>query len=258
MKKQLFFSILTLLGTAVLNAQKTPVSSASYDVSLAIYSESGNNGVAVAWNSEKSLYYTSYAGNASYPIEVFDVYGSSKSSGELGADIRGMWYNPSAKRLEGIQYNNQGGLFISLAFDGTPLNNNLTDFSYGMDGQAVATYDAVKKQVIFVQENQVYMFKANSRKAKKIQLRPAAPEIQLVQSPLWTGVKGYELGLLKAGQKVVYLFNIKTGAQSARIRLDDYTDIEPIYAFNVSYCNNRVWLYDKGTRTWYGYLLFAD
>lgn len=256
MKKQLFLFALSLLISGSSLRAQTPVSSAINDITLPIYSEDGNNGVAVAYDPNRALYYTSYAGNASYPIEVFDAYGSSKYTGAIGADIRGMWYNPAAKRLEGILYDNTGGFFITLDMNGTPLNNNITAFSYGMDAQAVATYDAVKKQVIFVQSYEVYLFKANSRKAKKVKLQPATEGVQLVQTPLWTGVKGYELGLLEAGETVLYLFDIKSGKQSARIKLNDYYGTEPIYAFNISYCNNHVWLYDKGTRTWYGYQIF--
>jgi len=256
MKKQLFLFALSLLSAAGHLSAQTPVSSASNDLSLVIYSDEGNNGVAVAYDEARGLYYTAYAGNAYYPIEVFDRYGSSKYTGAIGADIRGMWYNPAAKRLEGILYNNEGGYFITLDMNGTPLNNNITAFSYGMDAQSVATYDPAKKQVIFVQSNEVYLFKANSRKSKKIKLQPASEDVQLVQAPLWTGVKGYELGLLEAGETVLYLFDIKTGRQTARVKLADYYGTEPIYAFNISYCNGRVWLYDKGSRSWYGFPVF--
>lgn len=257
MKKQLFLIAFTLMYAAGSFVQaQLPLSLSSSDISLPIYSGSGNNGLAVAYNPEKDLYYTSFAGNAHYPIEVFDRYGSSKSSGEIGADIRGMWYNPTAKRLEGILYNNTGSYFISLGYDGKPLSNNITAFSYGMDPQSVATYDPVKKKVIFVESGIVYLFKPLSLKAKKIKLQPAAEGVSLVEVPLWTGVKGYELGLLGAGETVLYLFNIKNGRQTARIKLDDYFGIETISAFNVSYCNGHVWLYDKNSRSWYGYPVF--
>ncbi|HYG15241.1 MAG TPA: hypothetical protein VEC12_05760, partial [Bacteroidia bacterium] len=59
----------------------------------------GTNGVAVAWDPGRKVYYAAIAGNPSFPLEMFDEKGNHLHSSETDFDMRGMWWNTAKKML---------------------------------------------------------------------------------------------------------------------------------------------------------------
>lgn len=257
MKKLILFVGLVLSVQAM--AQK-PLSRSNCDITLAIQAENGTNGVAVAYNPTTQLYYTAFAGNSVYPLEIFDASGKFISTQEIGYDSRGLWYNPSSKKLEGISYDNAGTFSISLNMDGGISGATEEAFSYGMDGQTVAAYSDKKKMLVFVEGSTAYFFKPGKTKSKMVILSPNDPNAELnTNGPIYTGVKNYEIGLFEASTMTVHLFNGSSGKETASVKLTPGTcgelGVVPSY-FRVSYANNRVFLFDTDTRQWTGYKLF--
>jgi hypothetical protein len=254
--------ILLMLGlaTTMFATAQSPLTNSNCDITLTIQGEDGTNGVAVAYNPSTQLYYTVFAGNAVYPIEVHSSTGTSLSSEEIGFDVRGMWYNPGTKSLEGISYDNQGGFEIKLNADGTIKGSSASSFAYGMDGQTVATYAAKKKSIMFVEGNTVSFFKPGKNKSKTLTLTPTDMNASLnTNGPMYTGVKNYEIALFEAETMTVHLFSASNGKETGKVVLKSGKCSElgevPSY-FRVSYCNDRVFLFDTEARTWTGYKLF--
>ncbi|MES2555558.1 MAG: hypothetical protein V4604_05365 [Bacteroidota bacterium] len=248
------------LATTMFATAQSPLMNANCDVTLTVQGEDGTNGVSVTYNPSTALYYTVFAGNALYPIEVHSSNGTSIASESVGFDVRGMWYNPSTKALEGISYDNQGGFEIKLNADGTIKGSVATSFSYGMDGQTVATLAVKKKSIMFVEGNTVSFFKPGKNKAKTITLSPTDMNTTLnTNGPMYTGVKNYEIALFEAETMTVHLFSASSGKETGKVVLKSGSceEIEdaPSY-FRVSYCNDRVFLFDTDARTWTGYKLF--
>jgi hypothetical protein len=254
--------ILLLLGlvTTMFTSAQTPLMNANCDITLTIQGGDGTNGVSVTYNPSTQLYYTVFAGNSLYPIETHSSSGTSIASEEVGFDVRGMWYNPSTKTIQGISYDNQGGFELKLNTDGTIKGSVATSFSYGMEGQTVATYAEKKKSIMFVEGNTAYFFKPGKTKSKTVILSPTDMNTTLnTNGPMYTGVKNYEIALFEAETMTVHLFSASSGKETGKVVLKSGTcetiEEAPDF-FRVSYCNERVFLFDTDSRTWTGYKLF--
>lgn len=257
MKKSIF--LLTWMVWSGLSAQ-TPLTTSNCDVTLLIKGEDGSNGVAVTYNPDKQLYYTVFAGNALFPVETHNSSGISLNTQQVGYDVRGMWYNPSKKCLEGINYDNSGGFEMVLDQNGNITGTKATAFSYGMGSQSVATYAAKKKSVMFVEGNTVFFFKPGTTKSKKLTLTIPEDMVLNTYGPMYTGIKNYEIGLLEPSTMTVHLFSASSGKETAKVKLNTESCAQPTEApesFKVSYCNNRVFVFDTNSRTWTGYNLFS-
>ena len=70
----------------------------------------GTRGGSVCWNPMTKKFYASFAGNAGFPMAVFDNNGKRMSADELNTkvDMRGLWYDPSLKKICGNGYNENG------------------------------------------------------------------------------------------------------------------------------------------------------
>lgn len=253
--------LLALSVTMVMSAQaQSPLTTANCDVTLTISGSGGTNGVSVSYNPVNKVYYTAFAGNASYPLEIHDVNGNSMSTQECGYDLRGLWYNPKTKMLQGISYDNQGTFDMKINADGTLKGSVKSSFSYGMGEQTVGTYAAKKKAVMFVEGKTVSFFKVGKSSAKTITLSPSSPNLDLnTNGPMYTGVKNYEIALFDDGSKSVYLFSAKTGKQTGKVLLNTGTcgDIYNLPRnFRVAYANDRVFLFDTDSRSWKGFSIF--
>jgi len=253
--------LIAAAGTTLFAQAQKPLSTSNCSVTLTVQGESGTNGVAVAYNPSSQTYYSVFAGNTSYPIETHTASGTSTSTQEIGHDVRGMWYNPSKKCLEGITYDNQGSFEVKLNPDGSIAGTTASNFSYGMGSQTVATYAEKKKSIMFVEGNTVYFFKPGKLSAKKVFLSPGTDLSLNTNGPIYTGVKNYEIGLVDAETMTVILFSEKTGHETARVKLNvsncnGESLSEYPYSFRVSYCNGRVFIFDVDLRTWTGYKLF--
>ncbi len=238
---------------------QVPFSQAVCDVMLQVKSEEGTNGLAVAYNPTARLYYSVFAGNGAYPLEVHNLNGESIYQLEIGYDVRGMWYDPKTKSLEGITYNNEGGFVFNLNQAGEPEGSRLTDFSYGMDAQSVGVYAEKLKMVMFAQNGTVSFFKKGKAGVKKQVVLSLPGDVGIIENaPMYTGIKGFELAFLDQNSALVHYFNGKTGSYSGStiLNIGKCAEVnEWPWGFRVSYCNNRVFIFDVLTRTWTGYKL---
>lgn len=257
-QKNLFIVALLSLTSVSFSFAQQPVFEASNDVRLDISSTSGTNGVAVAYNPKKDLYYTAFAGNASYEIEVFNGQGFSVFKKEIGGDLRGMWFNEKANKLEGILYGNAGSFTMPIGSDGFPGDIQITTFAYNMGDQDVAT--RFKKKVYFCGQEGFYIF-GFGKTSNKVVSYPSGFDGQdtyNMNGIMHTGVKGYEIGLYNHVNNTLDLFDEKTGAFKLNVKLNFISGetIETPYTFRVSYCNNRLFLFDTEKRQWHGFSIF--
>ncbi len=235
-------------------------SSVDCDMSLQIVSEEGNNGLGVTFDEKGQRYYTAFAGNSTYPLEAFNVLGNYVYTTELGIDARGFWYNPSKKCLEGIGYGNKDAYSIAItpslgttAVAPTIITETET---YGMETQQVGAYCG-KKGILFVQGGSAHFFKKPGKKAKVVSLNLNSSQDALnMISPIYTGVKGKEIGLFNSESMTMEFYSASNGAFAGTVNLNYYSCVEELdvpYSFRVSYANNRVWIYDTYSRSWLGF-----
>jgi hypothetical protein len=256
MTSKISISAFTLLVSTLMLSQVQPLGMAVRDITLSFDQLDGTNGSAVAYNEQKGLYYIAIAGNATYPLETKDRSGYGKHTAQTTIDLRGLWYNAKTGRLEGNGYG--AGLFaLSLDQDGYPTGvvTMLSENIYTGYDQACAVFDG-KKAVLYYDGGVVYRYslKKNVETGRIVLKLPVDMANLNSTSMIYTGEKGYEIGLLDHVSSRVYLFDRKSGEHTATINFPD----SPIMndAFWFAYANSRVWLYDADTRAWVGYRIF--
>jgi hypothetical protein len=230
---------------------------------------SGTRGAAVVWHPVQKKLYASFAGNAEYPMAVFDVKGKCLSSEDLTtmADTRGLWYDPATKLLCGNAYSDWGWFAFDLDKTGIPSEAKVEKEGMNQpDAHAVGTYNTASKQVLFLSLSQVYMYNNDAELVDSITIHwgrkkadGAEEDEDLYRqhedynssSLAYTGIKGQELGLLNITNKQVELYDIKTGFLTKVLALPETSAVEPL--FNFAYANGIYWLFNIEMRKWVGY-----
>lgn len=219
----------------------------------------GTNASAVAFDSKNQLYYTLIAGNASFPLEAFDATGKNRYAGEAGLDFRGLWFDAKSSNLFANCPGSEGWYRSGInAVNGPSGWNLVAKGEYQPDFQAVGTYDAKKKQVVFLD------YEGEGLACYSVKKPSIQKSIMLNISSLnwgdingtsvgYTGKKGYEFVVLNFMSGTLHFFN-RAGEATAVSKFPSGAPLNESFAF--SFANNLAFLYDKEARTWYGYRVF--
>nr|WP_294905439.1 hypothetical protein [uncultured Lacibacter sp.] len=231
--------------------------------------EGGANGAAVVYHPQEKLYYAAQAGNMVFPLVIFNANGKVVSADDQQTliDVRGLWYNPKTKKLEGNAYNEFGWFSYELNSEGQPTSViNKKEGMYQPDQNSAGVLNTEDNEVLFLNALNIACYTVDGvDKRKNIKLNFGATstgdavdisiesfeETYNVRSMVYTGIKGAEIGLLNVVKKQVELYNIKTGYMSQVIKLPIEFEVERF--FNFSYANGIYWVFDKQKRKWNGY-----
>lgn len=234
----------------------------------------GTRGASVAWHPLKKLYYASFAGNAGYPHAVFNVTGKRISTDDLTAEVdcRGLWYNSTTKKIGGNTYDKTGWFSYTLdGKSGIPAGYTIEFEGMNQPGeQSVGAYNPVKKEVLFLGGANVHVYDAATAMEKedaKIILHwgrtksqgiieehgddVSLPEAYNNSTIVFTGIAGAEIGALNSADKIIELYNAKTGFLYQRLKLP--SDAVAELSFNFAYANGIYWLFNIEERKWIGY-----
>jgi hypothetical protein len=234
-----------------------PIENPTPSLILKIKSDIGTNGSAVVYNPDKKLFYAVIAGNADYPLEVFDLKGNNLSSNSAGIDTRGLWYNSSSKKLQANIYSSDIITGIKLDKKGYP-SGETTEDQFGIeapDGLACACFIESTDEICFLTDGRLKLIKLSDKSSRNMDLNlPCSVEDINSTTVCFTGVKGMEIALLNYNRNEIYLFDKKTGLLSKTIILPSEAITNDIFRF--SYANKFIWLYDTEKRQWTGYQIF--
>jgi hypothetical protein len=231
----------------------------------------GTRGASVVWHPVQKKYYAVMAGNAGYPIAAFDAAGKrlSGKNDEALNDVRGLWYNPVSKRIEGNTYSDNGWFFYKLNSLGMIESSEiLFEDQNQPNEQCVGAYDPDTKQVLFLDGSQVYSYSIADGAASESKLvlhwgraekdgpdeeeGPTEPsEYHNTSTVVFTGVAGAEIGALNTDIKQIELYSKKIGFMTQVLKLPDTATAETI--FNFAFANGIYWLFDMEKRIWTGY-----
>lgn len=229
----------------------------------------GTRGACVAWHPVQKKYYAVFAGNEDYPMAVFDATGKRLSDDDETAmiDTRGLWYDPTQKKICGNAHGDFGWFTYKLNGKGLLSDIEMTEDGMNQpDEQSVGTYNAAAKAVLFIYRSQVYIYNSDADVQDSLQIHwgrkktdgPGddedilnVPEDYNYTSLIYTGVKGQELGFLNITNKVIELYDLKTGFLSKTLSLPE-TSV-PEGSFNFAYANGIYWLFNMELRKWVGY-----
>lgn len=227
---------------------------------LSIEQSGGKNGASVAYNPDQQVYYCVIAGNATYPLETFDKNGRNVYQSKAYNDMRGIWWNSKTNALEGNCYLDGGIVSIGITDRGYAGTGNKVVFSgsdYQPNDQAVGTYDPKKKEILYYDEGRIlgYSRKDGSPTDTYILLSLPVDNSDINWTTLlFTGKKKMELGVLDVYNKKVYLFDRKDGSHTGTVSLPSSATVYD--AFNFSYANDYIFLFDQSSRKWIGYKIF--
>jgi hypothetical protein len=244
-------------------------------VTLQVPEGDGSNSAAVAWNPVTKKYYTSMAGNAIYPMGVYDIKGKLVQENlDADNDYRGIWYNPVSKRIEFNCYDSGGIGHFNLDAKGQ-VNSKVIDFE-GMnqpDNQCVGVYYPPGNNIIYFSSTYIvtkYSAKTGSPVGEMVILHPGcktkadlkkleedADALQLAwddrnaSSVQYTGIPKSELALLNITNHTIEFYDQKTGLMTTEAY--SIPDTIPLYtSFNFSYTNGMWWFFNKDERKWIG------
>ena len=232
----------------------------------------GTRGASVAWHPIQKKYYAVMAGNALYPMAVFNTIGKLISADSLTAkaDCRGLWYNTVTKQICGNGYNETGWFSYQLITTGLPVDYEVNFEGMNQPGdQCVGAFNIVKKEVFFLNGSQICKYSAADASTKEenrilihwglTKAQGIAEDEDVTTVPegynnttiIYSGITGAEAGVLNLVENQIELYDYKTGFLSQKLKLPEGAITEA--AFNFAFANGIYWLFDIENRVWIGY-----
>jgi hypothetical protein len=266
MKRLIFLPVLILAGA--LPAASQTVKSVKKVLELKITDEGGANGASVAWHPGLKKYYAAIAGNASFPLSVFDADGNLLSPPGQQAlfDLRGMWYYPKLKTIQMNGYDEFGWAEYKLDNKGLPVD--IKELYPGMNQtneNSTGSYSPKENVVYFFNEEgnldafdygtaefletkDLYL---GSSKEEEFSGNEEVLENYNHTSAVYTGLSRAEIAVLNVSGRQIELYNLATGYLTQVLKLPESAPANTW--LNFAYCNNTYWLFDKESRIWQGF-----
>lgn len=272
MKQNLLIFALLLVSTLVF-AQLTKQDTVRLKkvMELKIKGEGGSNGASVTWDPVAKRYYAAFAGNAGYPLNVFNAGGTLISDTTLKTqiDVRGLWYNTKIKTLQANGYSNIGWVSYKLNAKGIPETfSTLYEGMVQPNEHSVGAYDAKSNSVYFLDNTEDFVVEsynaADGKIINTIFIHPQTTNADDIDfdwdfelmfdynttSAVFTGIPKSEIGLLNVVDSQIELYDTD-GLLTKVLPLPEKAPVNDM--FNFSYCNGMYWLFDKDNRKWIGY-----
>jgi len=268
----LFFSAMLLLNI-VTTAQTSVTLKKVMELKMPKTAEDdmpGKRGASVIWNPLQNKYYAAMAGNAGFPLAIFNAAGKRLSSDELTTmiDIRGLWFNPQKKLICGNGYDTVGWFHYVLDPKGVVLEVVVDIAEKAQPNeQSVGTFNTARNEVMFLNGNQVSLYSNVGSTNNEVNLRlgltkkddigekferiDETPENYNYTSVIYTDIKNAEIGILNTEEKQIELYAFDNGFLTKKLKLPEDAATEP--SFNFAYANGIYWLFNMETRIWTGY-----
>ncbi len=261
--------ILALVSISA-QAQKTLVPA----ITIQMPEGEGSNAAAVVWHPVTKKYYTSIVGNARYAMGIYNANGKPfKENIDAENDYRGFWYNTVSKRIEFNCYDSGGIGYFTL--DGRGLVTAKQIMLSGMNqpqDQNVGVYYPTGNHIIYLNAATFAVEKYNAKtglpvgtlttlrvgcnKQSEADDMDADTEISRwesrnLNSVQYTGMPRAELAILNYDDRIIELYDQKTGLMSSRyFKIPDSVTIH--LNFNFCYNNGVWWFFNKDERKWVG------
>jgi hypothetical protein len=248
-------AVLSCLFAGQLAAQ-APLEHPSQEFIYEMIQGDGTNASAVAWDAQHGMYVTVIAGNAEFPLEVFDADGQPRTQVMAGADLRGLWYNAALGMLEGNGPGESGWFTCNLneAYEPSAMNT-IRSGQFQPAYNSVGAYDSDRRQVVFLDysvDGLAMYSRKNPKKVKKLSLIFEKSDLGNINSTTvgYTGHAGFEYVLLDIERGALFFFD-RSGNETAMAQLPEDAPLNDAFAF--SFTHDRAFLYDIDRRVWHAY-----
>lgn len=255
--KTLFLSLFFVVTIQVAKGQVTPYATAvTYPLTLAFPTDVSNCG-AVAFNPVDIRYYTSRIGNITYPLLSFYADGTLAFEDVAGQDTRGIWWNPNTNQLERNCFSAIGWsqIVLDASKNATSAFNIIFAGALSPNAQCEGAYDYINNEVVFYFGGNISRYNRATGTLISITAITGVTFTSInTTAVIYTGVTGYEYGILDYTAKKVIFINRATNAYAGETALPATAVTATSHQF--SYCNNLLWLFNTVDNKWYSYQVF--
>ena len=255
--KTLFLSLFFVVTIQVTKGQVTPYATAvTYPLTLAFPTDVSNCG-AVAFNPVDIRYYTSRIGNITYPLLSFYADGTLAFEDVAGQDTRGIWWNPNTNQLERNCFSAIGWsqIVLDASKNATSAFNIIFAGALSPNAQCEGAYDYINNEVVFYFGGNISRYNRATGTLISITAITGVTFTSInTTAVIYTGVTGYEYGILDYTAKKVIFINRATTAYAGETALPATAVTATSHQF--SYCNNLLWLFNTVDNKWYSYQVF--
>ena len=258
----LFLFSLCLVGVSIAQPQKKVLKKVMEIIMPGVQGDDGSNGASIVFHPVSKKYYIPMVGNAVYPFATFDSKGKLLYQTDAGKDLRGIWYNPKTKNIEGNCYDEGGWIKYPLSAKGEVNPSEiLIEGLKQPESQSVGVFNAKENIVYFLYQTGVVIYNMKGEEQKTIELKKLKSDTAIlfdsetatynISEIIYTGIPKAEIGILNIETKKIEFYNKATGIYTTEWILPEDAVVER--NFNFAYANGMVWLFDKENRKWLGY-----
>jgi len=242
--------------------------------SLVMPGRAGENGGTVAIHGKNRYYYATLAGNKTMPLAFFNSAGQRMSPPDLAVlyDVRGMWYDATAKTFHANGYGKNGWCRYVMDEEGIPYDvASLFEGQLQPFPQSAGAFSPKENIVYFLKGSAAVAYDAASGKESPGKIKIFKVGFTVKNPPpanltvdtfgilpdhnsttiIYTGLANAEFGLLNVKKKAIELYSGVTGLMTQLLQLPPEAVVKD--RLNFAFCNNLYWLYDNSKRTWTGY-----
>jgi len=214
--------------------------------------------MVIVYNPDRNLYYGTYGGNTSVPIDVWNSAGTRLATiTPSGYDFRGAWWNPTTRQLEANAFDNTSIAAKPIDNNGYPVATTVTTIfatGNGLSPQNLAAFDPVNNELIYYSGGVIKrVSRANNATIASATVMglPVASSALNSNIVLYTGCSGKEYALYNANAKAVYFVSRATNAYVGMSQLPTSAPANANYG--MSYTRGQLYLFNSATNSWSGY-----
>jgi hypothetical protein len=217
----------------------------------------GYNGAGLAYHTKNKHYYAVFAGNAAFPLAIFDEKGNLTNKDinlSVGFDARGLWYNPKMNEIEGNGFFEEGIKAYMVKDDAMQYGTTaILNGKHQPSEHSSGEFDSLTQEIVYWNEGKIIRYNRENGEEWKTMRLTNFPSSSTINSNclIYTYMPGQEIGLLDYEKRKIYLIDNCSGVFSGEITLP--TDAPAPQMFNMTFANGYVWLFDVEKRTWNGY-----
>lgn len=264
-KGVIFLLFLGICACAPAKKRKVP----SRVAILKIEHTGGINGAGVAWDPDHQIYYAAMAGNSYFTLFMYNAEGKRLGDTTMNTmfDVRGIWYNTSAKALQSSGFKKFGLAEYVLGSDLAPESiKKMSIPSRQPNEQSAGAFDTANKVLYFYDSSTGNIIRETFsgswdtitihlgiKKKKNIEVHKNSEVIAKYNENacIYTGINHAEIGLLNAKERQIEMYSAETGLLKKTRKLPPDAPVE--YSLNFSSCNGIFWFFDRRKREWRGY-----
>ncbi|MFN6943621.1 MAG: T9SS type A sorting domain-containing protein [Cytophagaceae bacterium] len=233
-----------------------PVSEAKQSFKM-IASGGTQNRMAVAYNPQEKLYYSTNGGAPNLPIETFSEEGDHLLSNPADFDYRGVWWNPYSNALEGNGLRQSGIWRQNLNEAGKAISGGMGIIEGTVDlNNQVGDYDFYNNLIVYYIDGKIIRFSGVANEVVDTLHIIGLSDLEKYNSTsvIYTGKKGYDYGVYNFVERKVEYIDAESAQVTGSTSLPADAPGESSYRF--SFANNQIWLFHQNDREWIGYTAF--